>query len=416
MEELCREFLIEATSKLKNLQSELQVTSSLSEEQKREIFRSLHTLKGNSQAFNLNVSGKLAHELENLLQAERDEQISPESFKTLFHPGINLLLETFQTALNKKPVSFPHDFAAKIHQLIPNSALNTSDNVSEDLSELVAPDLLKQFSQQEKESLAAALALGDLLYLIEVGFDFADFDEKFKELRNILIEHGAVIANFPSAKFAAEGKIGFQIFFVSRTDKNKIAETIKPLGVNLEPQNALKFFSRDLKGILARAVSTGQKTAVKLGKQIEFEVSADEIEIPAKQLSILSEALLHLVRNAIDHGIENRGKIYIKAVMLENHVLLRLNDNGRGIDVEQIRTKAIAKNLIQPEENISRTELMKLIFTHGFSTSDKVSEISGRGVGLDAVQTAIKKIGGEIQVESETGNGSTFEISLPIKT
>jgi anti-sigma regulatory factor (Ser/Thr protein kinase) len=139
---------------------------------------------------------------------------------------------------------------------------------------------------------------------------------------------------------------------------------------------------------LEQAVSTGLKTAKKLGKRIEFEVSSEEIELPVKHLTLVSETLLHLVRNAIDHGIKATagGKINIDVLNYESRILLRVADNGMGIDIEKIRSKAIAKNLIEPEEKISPRELIKLIFTHGFSTSDEVTEISGRGVGLDAVR------------------------------
>jgi two-component system chemotaxis sensor kinase CheA len=410
MDELRQEFLTEAILSLKNLQAKLR-TEEISGNLEREIFRAFHTLKGTSQTFNFNVSGKLAHEIENLLQAKRDNQISAnDAFTSLLKEGINLLLETFQRAQDKKEVAFPDDFAEKLRALIPNSSVAPA---SESLSGIVPPNLLAQLSAHEKDSLTSAIAKGNLFYLIEAGFEFANFAEKFKDLRQILSESGEVIATFPSPKFALENKIGFQIFFVSSKDKNDIVKAVQPFGANLLFQNSENNFVNDLKGILAQAVLTGEKTAQILDKKIEFEIVADDIELSGKRLKLVSEILLHLVRNAVDHGIETRGKIKIELSNQKDALLLRVADDGRGIDVEKIRAKAIAKNLISADEDLTKETLLKLVFAHGFSTSETVSDISGRGVGLDVVGDAVEKANGEIRLESETGKGTVFEIRLP---
>lgn len=421
MEELRQEFLDEAIPKLENLQARLE-TEELSEDFEREIFRTLHTLKGTSQTFNLNVSGKFAHEIENLLQAKRDNQISETAgFAPLLKEGVGLLLETFQNAARKKEAVFPVDFTLKLRSLIPgySSHVATSSSSSaaaasaENLSSLVPPRFWAQLSRHEKDSLTSAISSGNLFYLIEVGFDFAEFAGRFKELRETLSERGEIVANFPSPRFGSENKIGFQIFFVSPKDKNEIIETLEPFGAALIFQNAESDFAGDLKGILGQTVLTGEKGAQALGKRVEFDVKADETKISRQRLKSISDILLHLVRNAVDHGIETTGKIKIELSNKENALLLRVADDGRGIDAEKIRARAIAKNLISTDENLTKDELLKLIFAHGFSTSEKVSEISGRGVGLDVVQDAVRKVGGEIRVESETGKGTTFEIYLP---
>lgn len=409
MEDVRQEFLADAVSKLEDLKSKLK-HDQFSEEFEKEIFRRLHTLKGTSQTFNLNVSAKLAHELENLLQAARDGKISADkNFQGLLATGINLLLQTFQNSKDKNEIIFPTEFINKIHELIPDSSTSETEN----LSEIVPPEFLNQFSAQEKEALSTAVSRGNFLYIIEVGFDFSDFDEQFKKLRQNLIEHGEIIANFPSPKYAAENKIGFQIFLASLKDKQSILETIQPFGANLIFQNSENDFANSLKGVLAQAVLTGEKTALKLSKQIEFETSADEIEFSPQQLKLISEILLHLVRNAVDHAIETLGKIKIEIKNQENALSLRVTDDGRGIDTKKIRNKAIAKNLISADEILTNDDLLKLIFDSGFSTSTQVSEISGRGVGLDVVADAVKKSNGEISVKSELNKGTTFEIFIP---
>jgi chemotaxis protein histidine kinase CheA len=408
MEDLRQEFLAEAIANLEKLLARLQ-SEGISEELEREVFRALHTLKGTSQTFNLNLQGKFAHEIENLLQAKRENQISQnQDFAPLLKEGIALLLETFRRANEKREVVFPNDFIEKLRGAIPNYTNSPSENLS-----VVPPQFLSHLSAEEKNSLNSALARGKQFFLIEAGFEFADFAQKFKDLRQALSERGEVIANFPSPKFAAENKIGFQIFFVSSKGSKEILETIAPFGANLMSQNDGNKVANDLQGVLSQTVLAGKRAAQMLGKKVEFEISAADFEISNKRLKLLSDILLHLVRNAVDHAISAEGKIRIEFSEQEDELLLRVIDDGRGIDAEKVREKAIAKNLISADENLTQEETLKLIFAHGFSTSEKVTEISGRGVGLDVVEDAVKKAGGAICVESETGKGTVFEIRLP---
>lgn len=409
METIRQEFLAEAIKQLEILSARLHAEP-FSAELETELFRRLHTLKGTAQTLNFNVSGKLAHEIENLLQAARDQQIpADENFTSLLNTGINLLLETFRTAEQQKEVVFPVDYVALLHDALPDFAELKSDN----LSGIVSPELLKQLSAQEKENLSAAIGRGNFLYIIEAGFDFANFGEQFKNLREKLSEQGEIIANFPSPKFNLQNKIGFQIFFVSLKASDSIKKIIKPFGAELVSQNQDKSLANDVRGVIKQAVSAGEIAARKLLKEIEFETVYDETKIPVETLKPIAEILLHLVRNAVDHAIEATGKIKIEIEAQESSVVLRLADDGRGINLEKVRTRALAKNLVSAAENLTDEDLRNLIFASGFSTSEQVSEISGRGVGLDVVADTVKKMRGQIRVESESGKGTIFEIILP---
>lgn len=410
MDDLRREFLSRAVSDLENLQSELQIEN-YSENFHQGVFRLFHTLKGSSQTFNLNIQGKTAHEIENLLQAVSERQIAPnEIYIELLTTGVAILLDDFRRALTCEDVTFPTAYVEKIRAFLPHPI----DASSDDLSGFVSDTYLKQLSSTEKKSLASAVAAGKNFYLVEAGFSFAVFAEKFKILQESLRERGEIVAAFPSPKFAAENKIGFQIFFVGADGKTEIEKTIEPLGAALISQNQTQEFSGDLNGVIAQAVAGGEQLAEKIGKKIKFEVVTQNIELPLETLRILSESLLHLVRNAADHAIETQGAIKIEIRQNERQdLILKVSDNGRGIDLEKVRRRAVAKNLIAENDRLPDAEILNFIFAHGFSTSDTVSEISGRGVGLDIVKDSIEKAGGTIQVESTTGKGTTFEICLP---
>ncbi len=162
-------------------------------------------------------------------------------------------------------------------------------------------------------------------------------------------------------------------------------------------------------------------------KQVELILEGENTAIDTTALQEIVDPLLHLLRNAVDHGIENSlerqakgkpalGKIKLRAFYEGSQVVLQLTDDGKGLDIKKIRETAIKNGyLTAPEvESMSSHELWSLIFTPGFSTADHVSEISGRGVGMDIVHTTIQKLKGTISVDSQFGHGTTFTIRLPL--
>ncbi len=166
--------------------------------------------------------------------------------------------------------------------------------------------------------------------------------------------------------------------------------------------------------------------ARKLGKKVELIIEGHDTELDRTILDEISDPLVHLVRNAVDHGIEypeerklagksEVGKIIISARRERNNVIIEIEDDGRGLDIEKIKQKAIEKGLISPSEveSLNEDDLKMLIFTPGFSTKDTVTEISGRGVGMDVVKTKVEKLGGNIKLFSEKGRGTKIRITLP---
>jgi len=167
--------------------------------------------------------------------------------------------------------------------------------------------------------------------------------------------------------------------------------------------------------------------ARQLGKEIELVISGEETEIDKTMIDDLSDPLIHLIRNAVDHGIESPedrvatgkkpvGTIQLSAKQEGDHILIIIADDGRGMSPEKIRAKAVEKGLISAEEanSLDDRQSLNLIFLPGFSTAEKVSDVSGRGVGMDVVRTNITKLNGTIDVHSEVGRGTHFIISLPL--
>ena len=163
------------------------------------------------------------------------------------------------------------------------------------------------------------------------------------------------------------------------------------------------------------------------GKQIRLELTGQEVKIDKAMVESLADPLLHMVRNSADHGIEKpedrklSGKpeeavIRIQAEQQGSRILIRVSDDGRGIDPERVRMKAVERGLVKEEDSylMSRDEILKFIFRAGFSTADVITETSGRGVGMDVVRTNIMRLGGNIHLDSELGRGTVFTMQMPL--
>ena len=164
-----------------------------------------------------------------------------------------------------------------------------------------------------------------------------------------------------------------------------------------------------------------------LGKKVRLIIEGEDTELDKSIIEEIGDPLVHMIRNAIDHGIEppeerrrlgkpEEGTIWLRAYNEGNMIVIEIKDDGRGMDPEKLKQKAIEKGIITPQEaeNMSDKEAFMLIFKPGFSTAEKVTNVSGRGVGMDVVKTNIEKLNGIIEVESVPGKGTTFKLKIPL--
>ena len=164
-----------------------------------------------------------------------------------------------------------------------------------------------------------------------------------------------------------------------------------------------------------------------MGKEIDLQVSGEETELDKSIIEELNDPLVHIIRNAADHGVElpeerrkngkaEKGLVSVKAEHVGNNIVITIQDDGKGMDPERLKQKGVEKGLVTEEKarEMSKQEAFNLIFAPGFSTAAKVTNVSGRGVGMDVVRTNISKLKGIVEIESEIGKGSTFIIKLPL--
>lgn len=230
---------------------------------------------------------------------------------------------------------------------------------------------------------------------------------------------------------------------LSNSTINDIADKMRQAGYSgllTELIKAAKGLERKLnelqKGVMEiRMIPVGQlyekmgrivrKISKEQGKKVELKTFGADTELDKLIMEDIADPLMHIIRNAIDHGIETpaerlaagkgeRGVIKLSSYQKGNHVVIEVEDDGKGIEVEKVRRKAVEKGLLTATDHLSDREAIELIFLPGFSTSETVSEISGRGVGMDVVKSNIAAVSGMVDVESTPGQGSRMIITLPI--
>jgi two-component system chemotaxis sensor kinase CheA len=165
--------------------------------------------------------------------------------------------------------------------------------------------------------------------------------------------------------------------------------------------------------------------ARKAGKTVELRISGEETELDKNVIQAISDPLVHMVRNAIDHGVETPseratagkapgGDVHLNAYHQGDSIVIEIRDDGRGLDRDKLIAKGVERGMIGPEDKLSDQQVFALVMAAGFSTAQEVTDISGRGVGMDVVRRNIETLRGKIEIESELGRGSVFRIRLPL--
>ncbi len=179
-----------------------------------------------------------------------------------------------------------------------------------------------------------------------------------------------------------------------------------------------------MRGLLQKVPRLVRDIAADHGKEISVEVTGDTTEVDKSLIDLLDAPLTHMVRNAADHGVEKpearaatgkprTGIIRVSVVETDNHIVLEVSDDGAGLNLDKIRAKGESLGVIRPGQQMTQTELVNLIFSSGLSTAEKVTDVSGRGVGMDVVKRMIEDSGGVITIDTEAGKGSRFTLKLP---
>lgn len=244
--------------------------------------------------------------------------------------------------------------------------------------------------------------------------------EKLDSLMNLVSE--LIIAKNSLVSISASGDNDMAI----NSAFNEQIEYLESVTTNLH-ESVMKVRMVPIESVVQKFPRMIRDLQKKLGKKMELYMSGEETELDRTVVDEIGDPLMHLLRNAADHGLESAevrkekgkpavGSIHLDAYQDGNNVIIEVSDDGGGINVESVKQKAITRNVITPEqaENMSDKDIVNLLFLPSFSTAEKVTDVSGRGVGLDVVKSKIEALSGEVDVKTKFGEGSTWTIRLPL--
>lgn len=243
--------------------------------------------------------------------------------------------------------------------------------------------------------------------------------EKLDNLMNSVSE--LIIAKNGLASISAT-----EVELQNRTEFNEQIEYLERITTELH-QSVMKVRMVPIESVVNKFPRMIRDLSKKLNKKMELQMTGEDTELDRTVVDQIGDPLQHLLRNSADHGLENNearvaagkpevGTIFLNAYQEGNNVVIEVGDDGGGINIEKVKNKAIEKGLITEEqaENMTDKDAVDLLFKPGFSTADTISDVSGRGVGLDVVKTNIEALGGDIEAHTKKGEGSTFIIRLPL--
>ena len=443
-DEIIKEFLVESSENLDQLDQdfiELEKNPS-SKELLSRIFRAIHTVKGTSGVLGFPKLESVAHIGESLLSMLRDgeTQLDPELTSGLL-AMVDAIREML-TQISSSGAEGEKDYSPLVQRLsdLKSTRLQLQQQDSPKIGQI-----LVQSGAVQKEQLEDAVArqedgdprrIGEIL--IESGM------VKPKEVLDALQIQSEASPGISSSNLRVDVNLLDKLmnlvgelvlarnqilqFTAGQQDTTFLstAQRLNLITTELQ-EGVMKTRMQPIGNLWNRLPRVVRDLAVGLGKKVRIEMDGSETELDKTILEAIKDPLTHIVRNAVDHGVElpaqrmqagknEEGTLRLHAYHEGGQVNIEISDDGAGIDVARLKQKALEKGLINGETvvRMSERELLNLIFLPGFSTAQQVTNVSGRGVGMDVVKTNIEKIGGIVDLHSEPGQGTTIKIKIPL--
>jgi len=408
------------------------------------IFRAVHSIKGGSSYFNLQEMTRTSHILENLLDKSRKGQLTiTKPFKDLILAYIDIQKALFATGKksiisDRQMQSRPEvaDLLTHLEAFLANATGGITAAISETACSQVSP------AQESVES-NQTVTITEQPQIIE------------SSAKEIPAEHVAA-ADSPSTTVRKDEKIETKTFVkVDTTRLDRLIEYIGEMVISssmlskscrdllsenegvISNTHQLEHISREIqsigmsmrlvpiKALLQKMSRLVWDTSKKIGKECNFETEGEDTELDRTVVDKLADPLMHMIRNSVDHGVETpdvreaagkprAGTVKVSASHFGGSIHIKISDDGKGLNPEYLLKKAIEKGLASPNDSYTNLQIYQFIFAAGFSTAEKVTDISGRGVGMDVVRRNIEAMRGRVHIESQLGKGTVFTIELPL--
>jgi len=410
--EILHEFANEAREHLDNIEQGILVLEENPQDATMlsAIFRAFHTFKGASGFLRLQPVNRLSHELENLLDLARGGRLE------LTPPIIDIILEgkdilkefTDELQLQidlKKPVEPIHvpvnDLTKRVKAVIANpQAPVAAKSNAEDPAEASSESVRKTSSTASTKSVSQMMKV-----------DTRKFDSLVELVGELVIAQSQV-SQHPDLVGLRSQQLARNLLQLSQTALalQKIAMSLRMVAI---------------KGTFQKMNRLVRDLTANIGKDVELVIRGEETEMDRTMVEELADPLMHMIRNSVDHGIESpqarvaagksaKGTIRLSAFHQGGSMVIEIADDGAGLNKERILAKAMERGIVGAGAELEDRQIYDLIFAPGFSTAEKITDISGRGVGMDVVRQNIAKLRGKIEIDSTPGAGTTFRIFLPL--
>ena len=407
------------------------------------LFRAFHTIKGVSGFLNFSRINSLSHITENLLDMARNREMAldAEIIDTILE-SVDALRGMIENIKNTIDSGHPSEGDKSYEELI--NKIKMIIERAEKQKDKPLGEILKERGLLKEEDIEEALN--------------RQKEESTKRIGEILVEDKKVPPKEVISALRDQKRSGKWASLQIKVETEKLDNLIDMVGELVIAQSMLKQHqlstkSKDRKfdqiiNQLNQISSGLQRTAMSLrmvpikhtfqkmlrlvrdlskksGKEVELVMTGEDTEIDRNMVEEIYEPMVHMIRNSIDHGIEapeerenldkpRKGTIYLKAYHKGGNIVIEIEDDGRGLDTEKILKKAIADGIVTEDQRLTELEIYDLIFQPGLSTAEKVTDVSGRGVGMDVVKNTVEKLRGKVDVKSWKGKGTRFYIRLPL--
>ena len=381
------------------------------------IFRAFHTVKGTSAFMGLDPISDFTHSVETLLSMVREDDLPfDQATADITLESVDMLkkmLAVVEVSSGGDPLRTPHGYDRMMEilgficdeDLKPAEAIEKAGGFEtatptieseKSSSEDAEKEIQTENTNQKQEAEAS------------VRVNVGRLDRLIDMVGELVIAH-SVVAQDRSIEQNAEltKKVNHTTKILRELQDTSLTLRMVPLKATFHKMNRLV---RDL--------------TRKADKEVKFSTVGEDTEIDRNMVDIISEPLVHMLRNSIDHGIEtkeeraksskpNTANVWLRAYQEGGKVVIEIEDDGKGIDKERVYSKAVEKGLVDPDAKLTDSEIFSLIFLPGFSSKDEVTDLSGRGVGMDVVRRSIEELKGKVEVKSEKGKGTKISIELP---
>ncbi len=440
MKEIVESFIVETKEILEKLDVDLLELERKPEDKDllNQIFRSFHTIKGTSGFLGLEVLPEVTHKCEDILNKLRKGEaiLSSELMD-----GILLAFDTIKQLVNQIETEQNESVETEKVCLVLEGLLNEIENGSEakeEKKEIVVPEeILAKIEAEEKKTVQTEQIVNEKHQRDEKKIDAMEKAASAQVKENTIrvdVDRLDALLDIVSELVLGRNRLTqVNSQFAIQDEGNKFTKDFGEVTKQIDLMTTeLQLVSMKLRMIKIAKIFNRYPRMVRdlskdLNKEIELVIRGEETEVDKNLIEEINDPLVHLIRNSVDHGVEQpevrikagktpKGTVILSAEQLGNNIVITIEDDGKGMDPEALKEKAVSKGLITREKakELTKQEAINLIFLAGFSTAEKVSNVSGRGVGMDVVKTNVSRLRGIINIDSEVGKGSKITIKLPL--